>query len=142
MSIFLCILKSILGYLVLMWVGTNLLGMIVRGILPTYKKDADGNLQLAMDVKSSGGIVITIVFCVIAIIYFYALYHYWNIGIVVAAAMLIVSRIPDLIFEMRTGEKFTMKNRKNMPNRPIDFICNLLSWGALPLIWYSLCYLN
>ena len=142
MAIFLCILKSILGYLVLMLAGTNLLGMIVRGILPTYKKDADGNLQLAMDAKSSGRIVITIVFCVIAILYFYALYHYWNIGIVVTAAMLFLTRIPDLLFEMRTGEKFTLKNRKNMPNRPIDFICNLLRWGALPLTWYSLCYLN
>ena len=142
MAIFLCILKSILGYLVLMLAGTNLLSIIVRGILPTYKKDADGNLQLTMDAKPSGGIVITIVFCVITILYFYALYHYWNIGIVVAAGMLIVSRIPDLLFEMRTGEKFTLKNRKNMPNRPVDFICKLLSWGALPLTWYSLCYLN
>lgn len=142
MAIFLCILKSILDYLVLMWAGTNLLGMIVRGILPTYKKDADGNLQLAMDVKSSGGVAITVASCVIAILYFYALYHYWNIWLVISAAMLMVSRIPDLLHEMRTGEKFTLKNRKNMPNRPIDFICNLLSWGALPLTWYSLCYLN
>lgn len=142
MAIFLFILKSIFGYLVLMLIGTNLLGMIVRGILPTYKKDADGNLQLAIDDKSSGGIVLTVICCVIAILYFFSLYHYWNIFLVVAASMLMVSRIPDLLFEMRTGVKFSLRNRKNMPNRPIDFICNLLSWCALPLTWYSLCYYN
>lgn len=141
MAIFFCIIKSILGYFVLMLAGTNLLGMIVRGVSPVYEKDAYGLLHL-VKIRPSGGIVITIVFSVITILYLYALYHYWNIGIAIAAVMLIVSRIPDLLFELRTGIKYKWKNRKKMPNRPIDIICNLLRWGALPLTWYSLCYLN
>jgi hypothetical protein len=105
MTIFICIIKTIVGYFILMLAGSNLLGMVVRGIIPTYKKDADGNIQLAMDVKSNGGIAITIIFSLISILYFYVLYHYWNIGVVIAGAIMMFTRLPDLLFEMKTGEK-------------------------------------
>ena len=46
MDTFLCILKAIAGYFILMFAGTNLLGIVVRGLRPTLKKDSDGNLVL------------------------------------------------------------------------------------------------
>lgn len=139
METFLCILKAIAFYLILMFAGTNLLGVVVRGIRPTLKKDSDGNLISTVDTTSTGSIIMTILFSLITIAYFYALNHYWNILIMTAGLILMFTRLPDLLFEMKTGEKI---NSTNMPKKPIDVMLNILSWLALPLIWYSLCYLK
>lgn len=139
MDTFLCILKAIAGYFILMFVGTNLLGIVVRGLRPTLKKDSEGNLVSMVDTSSTGSIIMTILFSLIGIAYFYALYHYWNIGIMTAGLILMFTRLPDLLFEMKNGEKI---NSANMPKKSIDVMLNILSWLALPLIWYSLCYLK
>ncbi len=139
MDTFLCIIKAIVGYFILMFIGTNLLGMVVRGFLPSYKKDSEGNLNTIVDTSSTSSVVMTIIFIVISIFYLFALYHFWNIGILIAGLILMYARLPDLLFEMRTGEKL---NLSNMPTRPIDVLFNILSWLVLPLIWYSLCYLK
>lgn len=122
-----------------MFVGTNLLGMIVRGIRPTNVKDSEGNLTPIENISSNTSIVMTIIFIAISFLYFFALFHYWNIGILSAGLILMFTRLPDLLFEMKTGSKI---NSKNIPKRPIDILCNILSWLALPLVWYSLCYLK
>ena len=75
MDTFLCILKAIAGYFILMFVGTNLLGIVVRGLRPTLKKDSDGNLVSTVDTTSTGSIIMTILFSIISVAYFYALYH-------------------------------------------------------------------
>jgi hypothetical protein len=139
MDTFLCILKAIAGYFILMFAGTNLLGIVVRGLRPTFKKDSDGNLVSIVDTSSSGSVIMTILFSAISIAYFFALYHYWNIGIMTAGLILMFSRLPDLLFEMKNGVKI---NATNMPKKTIDVVLNILSLLALPLIWYSLCYLK
>jgi len=139
MDIFISIIKAIIGYVIIIFAGTNLIGIIVRGIIPSYKKDETGNLTLVEDLTSVRSIIITVFSFLLCIAYFYALYHYWNIGVVIAAVIVMFSRLPDLLFEMKTSEKI---NFRNMPIRPIDVICNVLFWVALPLIWYSLTYLN
>lgn len=139
MDIFLCIVKSIIGYFILMFVGTNLLGLVVRGLKPIYVRDNEDNLLEFENTSSSRSIIMTIVFSIIILAYLYALYHFWNIGILAAGIILMVSRLPDLLFEMKTGIKLDLKN---MPKRPIDIILSILSWLALPLIWYSLCYIK
>lgn len=139
MDIFFCIVKSIIGYFILMFVGTNLLGLLVRGLKPTHVRDNKGNLLELENTSSSTSITMTIIFSIITLAYLYALYYYWNIGILAAGLILMVSRLPDLLFEMKTGIKLGLKN---MPKRPIDIILSILSWLALPLIWYSLCYIK
>ena len=67
------------------------------------------------------------------------LYYYWNLGIALAGFILTITRLPDLLYEMKTGEKISFKN---MQKNTIDVVCNLLSWLTLPLIWYSLCYIK
>jgi hypothetical protein len=56
-----------------------------------------------------------------------------------AGLILMFSRLPDLLFEMKNGVKI---NATNMPKKTIDVVLNILSLLALPLIWYSLCYLK
>ena len=139
MDTFLCIMKAIIGYIILMFVGTNLLGMIVCGFRPTNKRDSEGNLTSLEDITSNGSIIMTIIFALISVLCFYFLYHYWNVGILTAGLILMFTRLPDLLFETKTGEKI---NSKNMPKKPVDVLCTILSWVALPLIWYSLCYMK
>jgi len=137
MEIFLCLIKTIVAYLVFMIVGTNLLGMVMRGLIQSYRKNDVGDLTLIEDITSSKSIITTVFFLLVSSLYFIALYHYWNIGIVTAAAIVMLARLPDLLLEMKTGEKLTSKN---MTKRPIDVFLTILSWAALPLIWYSVCY--
>ena len=139
MDTFLCILKSIAGYFIMMYIGVNLLGIVVRGLRPTFKKDEDGNLISIIDTSSSASKTMTITFTIIGITYFYALYHFWNIGILIAGLILMFTRLPDLLLEMKTGEKTTMKN---ISKTHLDVVFNILSWLALPLVWYSLSYLK
>lgn len=107
-----CIIKAIGGYFILLFVGTNLLGMIVRGIQPSPKNDNVGNLTSVRNVSSNSNNTMTIIASFISILYLYILYHYWNVGILAAGIILMLTRLPDLIFEIKTGEKI---NSRNMP---------------------------
>lgn len=139
MVILICILKSILGYFLLMFIGTNLIGLVIRGMKRSYKKDEQGNFQIVEDITSFRSILMTIIFSIVNILYLYGLLYYWNGGIAISGAMLMLTYIPDLLFEMRTGKKI---NSRNMPKKPIYIVSTAISWGALPLIWYSLCFLK
>lgn len=139
MIILICLLKTIIGYFILLFAGTNLLGLIVRGIIPTYVKDVDGDLRALPNISSSKNLLITIAFSTILIVYFFFLYYYWNLGILSAGLILMFTRLPDLLFEMKTGQKI---NSKIMPQEPIYLFCNILGWLMLPLIYFSLCHLN
>lgn len=124
MNSFLCIIVSIVVYIILMLIGTNLLGMIVRGInKPSY-------LRETMDY------ILSIIFLIISIGYLYALYYFWNFGLLAAGLILILVRLPDLLYEMKTGEKM---NQSNMAKGPVAIWLNILAWLVLPLVWYSLC---
>jgi hypothetical protein len=131
--------KSLVGYFILMLIGTNLLGLVVRGLFPSYNRDSLGNLRLVDNTHTRSSILVTFFSGIICLIYIYGLYYYWNIGISLAGVLILVSRLPDLLYEMRTGELISLKN---MRKRPIDIVCSFLLWGTLPLIWYSLCYLK
>lgn len=124
MNTFLCIAYSIIAYIILIILSSTILGMIVRGInKPSF-------LRTTMDY------VLSIIFLIVAMVYLYALYFYWNIELFVAGLILIAVRLPDLLYEMKTGEK---SNMKNMGKRPIDIIFSIFGWLVLILVWYSLC---
>jgi hypothetical protein len=139
MDVIICIVKTVLGDLLMMLIGANLLGIIVRGIIPAYKMDDLGNRTLIEDITSTKSIVMTVIITLLSILYYYSLYHFWNSGVVLAAAMVMFTRLPDLLFEIRTGKKV---NSKNMPNKGVNIICTVISWTSLPVLWYSLCYIK
>jgi len=68
--------------------------------------------------------------------YFGLLTYYWNFGLSLAAAMTMLARLPDLLWEIRTGQRVT---RKNAPQGAQYLFGLVLLYGALPVVWYSLC---
>ncbi len=122
-----------------MFVGTNLIGLIVRAWARSSQKVYEENEIFQKYIKRNkrASFLLTILYCLITLLYFSMLYYYWNIGVVIAAIMLMFGRLPDLLFEIKTGMKI---NNKTMPRTPIYIIGMIIMWIALPLLWYSLCY--
>ncbi|MEO7311099.1 MAG: hypothetical protein ABIX01_11925 [Chitinophagaceae bacterium] len=120
MLVLISILKAVGAYFVLLFVGTNLIGLIVRSFL------------------TKGGGITGIIFSLIAAGYLYCLYHFFNIGVATAGLVHMITRIPDLLFEIRTGEKVSNTNK---PKGPLYITTSILSWLTLPLLWYSFYFL-
>jgi Na+/melibiose symporter-like transporter len=83
-----------------------------------------------------GNVVTTSLFLVFMFAYLFALFHFFGLGVALAACALIASRLSDLFWEVRTGERVT---RQNAPWGVRYIIGQIFFWGALPLLWYSLC---
>ena len=138
MTIFLSIVLAVVGYFVLMYITTNLIGMVVRGFFRDAnleKMKTDNNVSIFIKKHNRADDVTTIVFVIISILFFYLLYRYLNIWAVFAALLLTVGRIPDLLWEIKHGQKTTMEN---MRRGPIDIATSIMDWLALPVIWWSL----
>lgn len=134
-----CILKAVLGYVLLLFVGTNLIGLMVRSLLEASPKNA-GNFVFNSGMSRPTNIIITLLIGLSAsLLFLSALYYFFNTGLVIAATMIMLARLPDLFFEIKTGQKITFKA---LPKRPIDIVCTIIFWAALPVVWYSLCYLK
>jgi len=79
---------------------------------------------------------ITFLSILVTAAYLFSLFHFWNVWMAVAGVIVMVSRIPDLIWEIRTGDKVTRIRR---PKGPVYIVASAFDWGSLLLIWYSLC---
>lgn len=98
------------GWLALMFISTNLIGMLVRGLVLTSevkKLIAKGNDTFKKVVsefyKPNEEWRVNIVAFVLITIYLGILFYFWNIGVVVVAVLLIIARVPDLLWEMKHG---------------------------------------
>lgn len=137
----LCLLKALVGWFVLMFVGTNLLGFVVRGLVPNpgmerLQREGHPHIQGLVAQSQRTNVGITGLFALLTFLYFYLLFHFWNVGVVAVAVMLMGARLPDLLFEIRTGEKV---NKQNIPRGSLNVLTTLLDWVALPLLWWALC---
>lgn len=138
----LCLVKAVVGWVILMLVGTNLTGFIVRGIVPPPAAREEKNrmthpfVQEMMDQHRRANVGVTILFAALSLVYLYALLRFWNIGVVAAAVMLMLARLPDLLWEIRTGQKVTTRFA---PKGSGGILAKLMSWGALPVLWLALC---
>jgi hypothetical protein len=139
----LCILKAVAAWVILMLVGSNLIGFIVRGLLwapPPIDLPPDSPahefLSSESNRMSAGNVVITLISIIIAGAYLFGLFYFWDALLTVAAGLLMASRLPDLLWEIRTGKKVTKHSR---PKGAIYTFTTIILWAALPLIWYALC---
>lgn len=133
------LVKAIIAWLVLIVISTNLVGLVVRGLvgegIPSSTNYKEPILRKEAERLERTNFWLTLVPAVIAVAYIYVLFRVWNIGVAVAALMLMVARTPDLLYEIKTGKKV---GRKNMPQGVIGILSALLILRALPLLWFSL----
>lgn len=146
MSIF-CILKAVIAWVILSVAGTNLLGFVVRGLLwaapsidPSNELSDDSpvhellsDFTRRMRVRNA---FITFISVIATAACLYGLFYFWNILLVVAALMIMGSRLPDLLWEIREGRRIEFED---MSYRRKDIIIAVLMWGSLLLTWYALC---
>jgi hypothetical protein len=141
-AIVLCLVKTVVGWVVLMLVGTNLLGLVVRGLVPAHEArkmevlTSDPFVQELITRHKRANVGVTVFFAALGLVYLYALLRFWNIGVVGAAVMLMLGRLPDLLWEIRTGQKV---KPYSAPKGLRGLLAMLLSWGALPVLWFALC---
>ena len=135
------IVKTIVAWLIMKLIGINLLGYVVRGLLwsPTSMEEEVAKIEFKdmpnrEPMTPTFNFAITLVAFVFTVAYFFALYHFWNIGLVAAAGLMMFSRLPDLLWEIKHGVKVT----KNTGPK-IGYLCAMEFLLSLPLTWYSLC---
>jgi hypothetical protein len=137
-----CALKALVGWAILMFVGTNLVGFFVRGLVQQrhvketakrVQEFAARELQGSLRVNS----VLNVLSGVVCIVYPYLLFRWWGWSVAIAGLILMLVRLPDLFFELRTGQKH---KAANMPKRPIDIFATILRWLTLPLVWWGICH--
>jgi hypothetical protein len=137
----LTILKAITGWGIIVLIGTNLLGLVVRGLVwapPAIEASSDRVREVLTKESrrlTAANFGMTVLSLLLAAGYLFALYHFWNIWMAIAAALIMAARIPDLIWKIRNG---TRVSPRNCPRGALYVFTTLLLWGALPIIWYSL----
>ena len=137
----LCVLKALIAWVVLIFIGVNLAGFVTRGLLwalPPFEASTDQVRRIIEDETRRmrfANSVLNVLTWAGAAGYLYALYRYWGIGLAVAGAVLILTRVPDLLWELQTGKTTSQKR----PTGPVHIIATVLLLTMLPLIWYSLC---
>ncbi len=131
------ILITFFGWLALVLIGINLVGMLVRRLVsnPEMEKLAAERHEfvkkLAKEHQEAEKKVNYVALALI-LIYLGVLFYFWNIGVVIATIMIMIARIPDLLWEMKHGRA----KIKDMP--PIYMLTLLIILAALPVLWYAL----
>ena len=137
-----CILKTIVAWLILAIVGTNIIGFIVRGLVwsPPSTDQGDEVVQeiLLQESRRMGAVNagLTLVSILVVVPFLFSLYHFWNIWLAVAGGILMASRVPDLVWEIRSGRSVTVTDA---PKSLLHLIATIGMWGSLFVIWYSFC---
>ncbi len=134
------ILLTIIGYFALLYLSVNLLGFLVRGLftnpeLDSLKKEGQDFIKREIEKLERADKWINVLALILLIGYFFALVRFWNWGVAAVALILMLSRLPDLLWEIKYGRKIEPKLLKK------DFFyfsTLILMIGALPLLYYSL----
>ena len=123
-----------------MLLSTNLLGLFVRGLfsnpeLDKLKQEGHEFIKHEIEKSQRADKWINIIAFILIFVFFYALFHFWNIGVVVAAVIIMIGRLPDLIWEIKHGRK---TDPKLMEKNALYYISAFLPWVALPVLYFSL----
>ena len=129
-------LKAVITWFIIVYLGTNLIGMIGRGFFE--KPLVSGNY-----VVTFMSILATIGIC------FY-IYHWWGILFLIAIILIMISRVPDLYWEVRTlprelGIPYPVPKdlirkviKSKVRNMPLwDILLTSLTWIALIVLFFA-----
>ena len=134
------ILTSVVFYFILMYLSVNLLGLFVRGLfsnpeLDKLKQESHEFIKHEIEKSQRADKWINIIALILIFAYFYALFHFWNFGVVATAVIIMAGRLPDLIWEIKHGKK---TDPKLMKRNAMYYISAFLPWLALPVLYFSL----
>lgn len=136
------LLLTLVFFLILMYASVNLLGFLVRGLFTNPQLDKleqTGHEFIREEIKKSkrADKIINIVAFILILVYFYLLFHFWNIGVVAVAMLIMAGRLPDLIWEIKHGKKV---DQNLMKKNALYYITAFLPWIGLPMLYFSLYY--
>jgi hypothetical protein len=133
--------KAVLGWAILWFVTINLLGLVVRGwfyappAIDAPPGPAADLIARETNKMRFGGFVFALIATGALGLFLWWLNRHWNSWMAAAAVVVIVGRSPDLLWEIRTGQRVTRANApKGLVYRGSVFVVIL----AMPLVWYSL----
>jgi hypothetical protein len=126
-----------------MFVSANLLGLLVRGLFPNPELDRmkqEGHEFIKKEIEKSqrAGKLINIIALILVLAYLYLLFYFWNIATMSVAIIIMAGRLPDLLWDIKHGNK---TDPKSMKKNTLYYISSLLPWIGLPVLYYSLYYL-
>lgn len=129
----LCIVKTAVAWLLLMVIGANLIGFVVRGFFhaPPAIEAPSERVEALFAQMNRANIAMTLLGIALSAGYLFALFHYWNALLALAGGMLMASRIPDLLWEIKHGKPV---GPKSTPKGPLYVAATLVMWGAIPLV--------
>lgn len=82
--------------------------------------------------------ITTLLALLIFVVFYYLLFSFFNTGVVISVVMIMVGRLPDLIWDIKHGKKTEPSLMKH------DFwyyLSALMPFLAFPVFYYSLNYL-
>ena len=134
------LLITIVFYLILMFLSTNLLGLFVRGFftspeLERLKKDSHEFIKQEIKKYEHASNWVNLIALMLIIVYLYLLFYFWNIGVMAIGILLMIARFPDLLWEIKTGRKVTSGS---IPKNKLNFIITSIYWIGFPLLYYFL----
>ena len=132
------VVVTLVVWFILMLACTNLIGLLVRGffINPEMENLVAGWHEVVQQEYQSNNRKGNMIALVLIIIFLSALYYFWNLGLVIAALMLMGARIPDLIWEIRHGVE---DKRLTAILQPWPYkLLGAIGWASVPVIWYAL----
>lgn len=126
-----------------MWLSINLLGLLVRGFftnpdLEKLKSEGHDIVKQEIEKSERADKWLNLVAFLGIIGYLYATFHFWNIGVTAVALVLMLVRLPDLLWEIKTGKKITTSIARSMPKNALYYITTFLTFAALPALYYFL----
>lgn len=145
MGILLSLIYAVGAWVALMLIGTNLVGFVVRGLVAApgmeqLEAGLDPFVRREFAKYKRANVGVTLFFALLGVLYLYLLLRFWNLGVLAAAVMLMLSRLPDLLWEIRTGYKVTMVRLRSgaAPKGAMAIVATVMMWAALPLLWFFL----
>lgn len=136
MSVVIQIAISLASWFAIMFISTNLIGLLLRagGSNSEMHQIASSTEFLSEEIQKSQRYA-AIIAIVLVVAFLSALYYFWNVGLVIAGVMLMLSRAPDAIWEMKNGRPLGTDDIR----KPKFFMLStLLAWTSLAVVWYSL----
>ena len=134
------IIISLGFYLVLMLLSVNLLGLLVRGLftdpeLERLKKEGHEFIKQEVEKSQHADKWVNVIALILILIYFYLLFFIWNSGVVAAAIVIMIGRLPDLLWEIKHGRRL---DPNIMKKTAMYYLTSFLPWLAIPILYFSL----